>query len=278
MDSIAGDRLRFHWSLPPSDSWALESAARDAIFESIMQEPVLTNSAEIESALEVARSIPQLTPMVPFRYDAMTAGQVLTLARDRRIFWLLGCARLPFASRGPDGAAPPGWYRESGDFLESLRAASNGSGRAPLHVYGNTAEAAFLAIKYGDCLWRSADHPDEIYASALPILHFGKEVGLVVSLMARPCREEALDSLRRACPGTPAWLGRHLCRCPEWPVNAPILVGSYEDAANAIIGWKRLGISQVLFAAPDSQLEIEHFRRGVLPLTREKEAAGCRKS
>jgi hypothetical protein len=273
-----GHRLRFHWSLAPSDIRALENAAQGGIFESVMLEPALTAPGEIAAALEIVRAIPQLTLMVPFRYDAMPVEQFRADIPDSRIVWLLACARLPFASRGST-PAPPEWYRDSDRFLREMNALWSGCRPARLHVYGNTSEAAVLAIKYGDCLWRFPAGSEDIYSHALPILHFGKEVGLVASLVARPSREDALEAIRPGRPGTLLeWTAPNLCRSAEWPLNAPILAGSYEDAAATLLGWKRLGISQVLFAAPRGEQEIEHFRRGVLPLTREKETAGCRPS
>ena len=57
-------------------------------------------------------------------------------------------------------------------------------GAKEIDVEGDSAEAAFLAIKNADCLWRSPGRPDQVYADALPVLHFGKDVGLVIPVDA----------------------------------------------------------------------------------------------
>jgi hypothetical protein len=260
--------LQFHWCLASTDSGALESAARSGIFESVMLEPVLTSRAQIEAALDVARDIPDLRLTIPIRYDAVTANELLSYATDRRNLWNVICARLPFVPRHGAGSGSD-WYRIANAFLREFRALPGGSETAPIHLYGNSSEAAVLAIKYADCLWRFAAGMEDTYSAALPMLHFGKEVGIVAGLAVRPQRDDA----RKVVGDTQVeWLSRTLCRAPEWPVNAPILAGSYQDAAESIIAWKRLGISQFLFAAPRAEREMEHFLNGVLPLVREKEA------
>jgi hypothetical protein len=75
------------------------------------------------------------------------------------------------------------------EFMNQYIEFSRGVGPTELHVEGDTAEAAFLAIKYADVLWRRPDRPEQVYADALPVLHFGKEVGLVTSALSGSFRE-----------------------------------------------------------------------------------------
>ena len=69
-----------------------------------------------------------------------------------------------------------------------------------VHVEGDSADAAFFAIQHADCLWRHPHLPNQVHADALPVLHFGKEVGLVTSLIARATREEAFEAARSLLP------------------------------------------------------------------------------
>lgn len=261
-------QLRFHWCLAAADEWALESVASAGVFESIMLEPALASPDQVHQAMQRAERLANVRLMIPFRYDSFAPEDFPADASRGSVLWNVACARLPFAPRQGPGS-PPGWYRIAEDFL-----GARPDFGAPLHIFGNSSEAAFLAIKYGDCLWRFPGGREDTYAHALPILHFGKEVGLVAGVVSRPSGDEARAVACSGSPHTPLeWITKTLCRTPEWPVNAPVLVGSYAEIAEAILGWKRLGISQFLFAAADFACEIAHFTSGVLPLVQDKEIA-----
>jgi alkanesulfonate monooxygenase SsuD/methylene tetrahydromethanopterin reductase-like flavin-dependent oxidoreductase (luciferase family) len=141
-----------------------------------------------------------------------------------------------------DNAESVGWARE---FLDQLQE----SERPEIHVEGETAQAAFLAIQRADCLWRLPGRPEQIYADALPVLHFGKEVGLVSSIIARATRQEALEAAALQ---------------PE----STAMIGSFEEVAEAVHGFKRKSISQFLFHGWPSRQELLYFGSGVLPLVR----------
>ncbi|MGH9897409.1 MAG: LLM class flavin-dependent oxidoreductase, partial [Pyrinomonadaceae bacterium] len=57
---------------------------------------------------------------------------------------------------------------------------------------GNSPLAEELAIKHAHCLWRLPDKPETLRPRIERILGMGKEVGLLVSLIARPTRDEAV--------------------------------------------------------------------------------------
>ena len=63
-------------------------------------------------------------------------------------------------------------------FIREYRALAASFEPGEIDIEGNTAEAAFLAIKHGDVLWLRPDAPRQVYADALPVMHFGKQVGI----------------------------------------------------------------------------------------------------
>ena len=169
---------------------------------------------------------------------------------------------------------------------------------------GNSAEAADLAIRHASCLWRFPDAPDKLEGQAGPVLHLGTEVGLLVSLIARPTRREALDAASaltanfgketsavhaqfvsrvdsegfqsvyaRAAGNSSQWITKCLWTGAVPYLGAPAiaLVGSFDEIADAIVAYKKAGISQFLFMGwPDCE-EMTYFSQGVLPLVRHRE-------
>ena len=149
-----------------------------------------------------------------------------------------------------------------------------------------TAGAAFLAIKQADCLWRLPNRVNQVYADALPVLHFGKEVGLASAVIARETRPEALDAAAYLLPehavehlDDPAvWITPHLWTgtVPGRSGKTAALVGSFEEIASSIVEFKRNGISQFLvrgvpgWQGPDRQ-EMACFGTRVMPLVRAME-------
>jgi alkanesulfonate monooxygenase len=65
-----------------------------------------------------------------------------------------------------------------------------------IYVGGNSAQAAALAVRHAACLWRLAEPPEALRPHIRPLVQSGTEVGLLVSLLARPTRAEAV---RDAC-------------------------------------------------------------------------------
>ena len=174
-----------------------------------------------------------------------------------------------------------------------------------IYLGGNSEKAAELAASHASCLWRFADSPARVRPAIAPVLEKGTEVGLLVALIARPTREEALraahslienfgadtkqihrefakksDSVaftstyKLAEAAESAWLTSCLWTGAVPYLGAPAiaLVGSFEDIAAAIMEYKALGISQFLFLGwPDIE-EMTFFGGGVLPIVRERES------
>jgi alkanesulfonate monooxygenase len=174
-----------------------------------------------------------------------------------------------------------------------------------IYLGGNSHMAEELALDQAHCLWRFPNRPEELRPCVQSFLDRGKEVGLLVSLLARPTRKQAhkdayamlaeigdkaktahrdfaekSDSVgfRRnfqiADRGeewlTPClWTGA----IPYLGPPAIALVGSYEDIASAILEYQEIGISQFLFMGWPDLDEMKNFSREILPLLRSRKSA-----
>ena len=169
---------------------------------------------------------------------------------------------------------------------------------------GNSAVAEQMAIKHANCLWRFADSPENLRDRVPQIIGHGIEVGLLVSILARPTREAAVrDAYAMIQPHSakPQAFGKEFAQKTDsvayrstldlaeksesewltpwlWTGAIPYLgspaialVGSAEEIASAIMEYKEIGISQFLFMGWPDLDEMTYFGREVLPLIREKE-------
>ncbi len=172
-----------------------------------------------------------------------------------------------------------------------------------IFIGGSSAIARDLAIKSGSCWMRLADTPENLAPSIAPVLDAGKEVGLRLSLIARPTRTEALGAACHLIEGLePAlkekqkeeeyvrrsdsesvkttftlaeaeWLTPTLWTGAVRYYGSPAiaLVGTPEEVASAIIEYKKAGISQFIFSGWPKLDEMIYFGREILPLVREQE-------
>jgi alkanesulfonate monooxygenase len=180
---------------------------------------------------------------------------------------------------------------------------SNKEASPEIFLGGNSDTAEQLAVRHADCLWRFADTPNNLHR--VPhIVSSGIEVGLLVSILARPTREEARQAafsmiqtvsaksqqhgkefaqktdsvayrstLELAEKNKTDWLTPWLWTgaIPYLGSPAIALVGSFEDIASAIMEYKNAGISQFLFMGWPDLDEMVSFGKSVLPLIRKKE-------
>ena len=179
----------------------------------------------------------------------------------------------------------------------------NGRNGPEIFVGGNSGEAADLAIQYGSCLWRFPAAPSDLEGQIRPVLDHGVEAGFLTSIIARPTRDAALAaaaaliesvgtearavhqqvaasvdsqgfrSVYEMAMGGPSWITPCLWTGAVPYLGAPsiALVGSFEEIADAIMAYKKNGITQFLFMGwPDFE-EMEYFGSGVLPLIRARE-------
>src|SRR3954451_15204371 len=138
----------------------------------------------------------------------------------------------------------------AGAAIERCRVEHPGS---TIEVEGDTAEAAWLAIKHAHRLVRRADRLDQAYADALPVLHMGVEVGLSACVVARRTRDEAV-----AAAG-------------EWFGTRGVLAGSFDGIADALAAYGRKGIGHILLRGRPGHDDLGAFAEGVLPRVRELE-------
>ncbi|MBV9496291.1 MAG: LLM class flavin-dependent oxidoreductase [Acidobacteria bacterium] len=174
-----------------------------------------------------------------------------------------------------------------------------------LFLGGNSARAEELAVKHADCLWRLPDKPAVLRERTAELIARGIEVGLLVSLIVRPTRREAIaatEQLLEEVGGRPrrtheefakrsdsvaftstfalaekndAWLTDYLWSGAVPLLGAPAMaiVGSPEDVTEALFELREAGITQFLFMGWPDMEEMTNFHREVLPRVRAREAA-----
>lgn len=209
-------------------------------------------------------------------------------------------------SAGPNG--PPVDFQGRHYHVEAGRLRTpfvSGNGGAPeIFVGGNSDEAANLALRHAECLWRFPDQDEKLQPQCERLAEAGKEMGLLVSLITRPTREEAEEATRALLANfsddvkavtqqfaarsdsvgfravyaftrnQSEWLSPWL-----WTGAVPFLgppsialVGSFQEIASALLHYKAMGITQFLFTGWPDVEEMEYFGSGVLPIVREREA------
>ena len=176
--------------------------------------------------------------------------------------------------------------------------------RPEIYLGGNSDEARRVAIAQGDCHLRFADAPDRLAPSVAETLRAGIEVGLVLSMIVRPTREEAVQAASDliAAAGEEAkdvqrefrarsdsvgfatthalaeresdWLTPYLWigAVPYLGPTAISLVGSPQDIADGLFEFRRAGISQFIFQGRPDLETMTAFGRDVLPIVRAREA------
>jgi alkanesulfonate monooxygenase len=173
-----------------------------------------------------------------------------------------------------------------------------------LFIGGGSDDARSLAISQGTLWMRLADTPENLKVSVAPVLAAEKEVGLRMSIIARASREEALHAAYRLVAGlNPSlrdgeeekrfmlksdsvsisetyalaenewlnpWLWTGAVRTHGAPAVA--LVGSYEEVAQALIAYARVGVTQFILSGWPKLDEMILFGKEVLPRVRKLEA------
>lgn len=173
-----------------------------------------------------------------------------------------------------------------------------------IYLGGNSDTAERLAVRHANCLWRFADTPQNLEHRVPSIVSSGIEVGLLVSILARPTREQARHdafSMIQAVSARSQQFGKEFAQKTDsvayrstlelaeknktewltpwlWTGAIPYLgspaialVGSFEDIASAILEYKKVGVSQFLFMGWPDLDEMVSFGKSVLPLIRRKE-------
>jgi len=174
-----------------------------------------------------------------------------------------------------------------------------------MFVAGGSEPCRALSISQGSCWMTLADAPDEIAGKAKPIVTAGKEVGIRVSIITRPTRDEALDAARslvadqdpsRVEKQTEAdfvggsdsvsirahyalaereWLTRTLWMgaVRSHGAAAVCLVGSYDEVAAALMDYRRIGVTHFILSGWPKRDEMVRFGSEVIPRVRSLEAS-----
>ncbi|UXH38035.1 LLM class flavin-dependent oxidoreductase [Pseudomonas promysalinigenes] len=178
--------------------------------------------------------------------------------------------------------------------------------RPRLYLSGGSAIARQVAISRSDCWLRYGDTPEGIAAASHDVLQAGCSVGIRMHVLARETRNEALAAVKgmMADPDQQhhEWVRQFVARCDSEAVKtsfrlaesasddwlSPMLwsgavpyrggpalcvVGSYEDVANYLLEYKKVGVSEFIFSGWPTRDEMRRFCQHVLPRLRELEAA-----
>jgi alkanesulfonate monooxygenase len=163
---------------------------------------------------------------------------------------------------------------------------------------GSSPQAFGLAVRHAHCLWTLPRRPEELATRIKTVLDSGTDVGVLVSMIARPSRKEALsaaqsmlaeigDRARKthqefsrvsdsvAFTGTLAlaeespsdWLTPWLWTGAVPFLGAPAiaLVGSYDEVTEGILEFAKVGVTQFLFLGWPDVSEMTAFSEHVRP-------------
>jgi alkanesulfonate monooxygenase len=221
---------------------------------------------------------------------------------DRAEEFLAICRRFwdnagPVTFRGP--------YYQIENALVNTPFVSPTAAAPEIFLGGSSARAADLAARHASCLFRLAREPDQFRDEASGLRESGTELGLLVSLIARPTRREAVRAAEELIAafgeetrvvhrnfasasdsvgfrstyalaegadgpwrGECLWVGA----VPYLGAPAIALVGSFDEVARALVEYRSNGVSQVLFMGWPDLEEMTLFGREVLPRLRELES------
>jgi alkanesulfonate monooxygenase len=172
-----------------------------------------------------------------------------------------------------------------------------------IYIAGNSEPARRLAVSRGTCWMRLGDTAENVGLAAAAVLDHGIEVGLRMSMIARPTREEAVAAAHALVDGLGPGEserkveGGFIRRSDSVSMNdlyqrareewlaptlwagavrthgaaAIALVGSPEAVATAILEYKRAGVSQFIFSGWPKVESMEFFGREILPIIRRME-------
>lgn len=178
--------------------------------------------------------------------------------------------------------------------------------KAPyIFIAGNSDKAKNLAITQGDCWMRMPDVPEKIQSEGMEVLAAGKEVGLRMAIISRDTRELAIQAAEQLLQNVEVergeameenkfvknsdsemmknmfqmsekeWITPYLWTGAVKTFGAPTiaLVGDPNEVSDAIIEYKKAGVSQFIFSGWPKQDEMVYFGKNILPLVRAKEKA-----
>lgn len=168
-----------------------------------------------------------------------------------------------------------------------------------IFIAGSSPPAQELAVRQGTCWMRLGDAPEHLRNNVSRISQQGIDVGLRLSVIARPTRQEAKDAARalvadfdtrekekefvrstdsKSIKATyelaqEEWLTPHLWTgaVRSFGTTAIALVGSAEDVANEIMEYQQIGVSHFILSGWPKLDSMTYFGREILPIIRDKE-------
>ncbi|HEY1570270.1 MAG TPA: LLM class flavin-dependent oxidoreductase [Pseudonocardiaceae bacterium] len=175
--------------------------------------------------------------------------------------------------------------------------------RPRIYLGGNSEQAVRLAIRHADCLLTFPDAPETLAERIRPVLESGTNVGLLVSMIAKPTRDDAVaaaaeliatagdasrevhrnvrggtdsvgfTSMYQMADNDSAWVTRYLWTGAVPYLGAPAisLVGSADDIVRAIFEYRDVGVTEFLFTGFPDLEQMRFFAAEVLPRVRERE-------
>jgi alkanesulfonate monooxygenase len=177
---------------------------------------------------------------------------------------------------------------------------SSDLGRPEIYLGGNSRQAMDLAIRHADCLFTFPDTPERLAQRIRPVLASGTQVGLLVSMIAGPTRDDALAQARTVVESAGEQARRvhqeargrldsvgftsvyDMADSSVWPTPylwtgavpylgppAVALVGSAGDMTRAIGEYRDIGVTQFLFTGFPDLEQMRFFGSEILPMLRE---------
>ncbi len=170
-----------------------------------------------------------------------------------------------------------------------------------IYVSGHSEQAQHLALAQASCYLRLIDTPEKLAPVVQRFRENGVEVCLRLCVVCRPTHEEALAAAAALLPpeeiekqerrilsssdsktlkdalaaaDNVGWLNRNLWAglVPYYGSSAMTLVGTPQDLADALLEYKKIGVTQFIIAGWPKLDEMMIFGREVIPLVREAES------
>lgn len=181
----------------------------------------------------------------------------------------------------------------------------NGRRCPEILVAGSSSAAMALAAEQGSCWMRLGDTPERVARDAAPFRERGMDVGLRLSIIVRPTREEAHREAERIAVEASAWAAslayekRFVSSTDSVSIKATFdlaekdwltptlwsgavrtygapalaLVGSPDDIASALLEYGDAGVTQFILSGWPKRQTMIDFGREVIPIVRRRESA-----
>lgn len=181
-----------------------------------------------------------------------------------------------------------------------------GDRQAPeVYLGGGSPLAREIALKHADCWLRLGDTPEKLRPDVEPMRERGIEVGVRMSIVARPTREEAVQAAYSLVEtGDAAWVREVFAssgdsssnrrtlemaeRDGQWPtsylwtgavarrgVSAVCLVGTPDEIVSAVFEYRDVGVTQFILSGWPNTEALSYFGREILPRIRARERAAA---